>query len=107
MKKENEFVTFKGEDVIEVLCEVEYILISLRDIANYYYVHLAGPATAETDFAYAVETTRFIDQNRINDRLNKMRRILAEPFDEGLGDDDMDDIERVVEKLKFWRKPGD
>jgi len=35
-----------------------------------------------------------------------MRRILAEPFDEGLADDGMDDIERVVEKLDFWRKPG-
>jgi hypothetical protein len=39
--------------------------------------------------------------------LNKVRSILCAGFDEGLGDDDMDDIERVVEKLKFWRKPGD
>lgn len=107
MKKENEQITFKGQDVIEVLCEVEYILISLRDIANYYYVHPDRQVTPETDIDYALETTRFIDQNRINDRLNKIRRILSEPFDDGLGDDDMDDIERVVEKLKFWCKPGD
>lgn len=107
MKKENEFVTYRGEDIIEVFCEVEYILISLRDIANYYYVHPNNAVTPETDIAYALETTRFIDENRINDRLNKIRRILASTFDESLGEDDMDDIERVVEKLKFWRKPGD
>ena len=107
MKKENELVTYKGADVIDVLCEVEYILISLRDIANYYYVHPQNEVTPDTDVAYAIETTRFIDKNRINDRLNKIRRILAESFDEEVGDDDMDDIERMVEKLNFWRKPGD
>lgn len=63
--------------------------------------------TPETDIDYALEIARFIDQNRINDRLNKIRRILSEPFDDGVGDDDMDDIERVVEKLKFRCKPGD
>ncbi|MDH0746741.1 hypothetical protein N5D61_10325 [Pseudomonas sp. GD03842] len=107
MKKENEFVTYSGEDIIEAFSEVEYILISLRDISNYYYHHPERPVTDETAVAYALETTRFIDQNRINDRLNKIRRILEEPFDNGVGDDDMDDIERVVDKLKFWRKPGD
>lgn len=57
----------------------------------------------KTDINYALKTT----QNRINDRLNKIRRILSEPFDDRLGEDDMDDIERVVEKLSFWCKPGD
>lgn len=49
MKKENQLVIFKGKDLIDVLCEVEYILISLRDIANYYYVHPDRPVTSETD----------------------------------------------------------
>jgi hypothetical protein len=107
MKKENEVITFKGESVIDALCEVEYILISLGDIGRYYYLHPDRPPTPDTKLAYALETTRFIDENLICDRLSKVRNILCEPFDEGLGDDNMDDIERVVEKLNFWRKPGD
>ncbi|RAU45794.1 MULTISPECIES: hypothetical protein [unclassified Pseudomonas] len=107
MKKQNEVVSYKGEVVIQALCEIEYILISLGDMGSYYYLHPDRPPTPETDLEYALETTRFIDENGICDRLNKVRSILCEPFDHGVGDDDMDDIERVVDKLKFWRKPGD
>lgn len=31
----------------------------------------------------------------------------SENFDNTLGDDDMDDIERAMEGLKFWDMPGD
>lgn len=107
MRKENESITFQGEDIVDVLREIEYMLISLRDIANNYYQRPDSPPGEKTDIAYALETTRFIDENRIGDRLNKMRNILSTPFNDELGEDKMDDIERAVEHLKYWRKPGD
>lgn len=107
MKPENEIVSYKGEDLIQALCEIEYILISLADMGHYYHTHPDRPPTPDTAIAYSLETTRFIDENRICERLSKVRGILCEGFDQGLGDDDMDDIERVVDKLSFWRKPGD
>lgn len=107
MRPQNENVSYKGEEMIQALCEIEYILIFLADMGHYYYTHPDRPPTSDTDVAYALETTRFIDENRICERLNKVRSILCTGFDQELGDDDMDDIERNVEKLNFWRKPGD
>lgn len=107
MKKENEVITLQGKEIIEVLSEIEYILISLRDTANYYYAHPELSPTQETDIAYALETTRFIDKNRVNDRLNKMRNILSAPFNSEVDENDMDDIERALAKLRYWEKPGD
>lgn len=33
--------------------------------------------------------------------------ILTEKFDATLGDDDMDDLERAMESLRYWSKPSD
>lgn len=40
-------------------------------------------------------------------RLAKVRGMLSEKFDNTLGNDDMDDIERAMDGLKYWSKPGD
>jgi len=39
--------------------------------------------------------------------LVKIRGALSEKFDDTLGDDDMDDLERAMERVKYWEKPGD
>lgn len=43
----------------------------------------------------------------VTHRLAKVRAILSMKFDETLGDDDMGDIEREIENLKYWELPGD
>ncbi|HCD3992007.1 TPA: hypothetical protein NBP30_004536, partial [Escherichia coli] len=53
------------------------------------------------------ETTKFIDDKNITHRLAEIRRVITENFNTDLGDDDMDDIEREIEKIKCWEKPGD
>jgi len=107
MKIENEIIKLEGAQLIDALCEIEYIMISLREMGRYYYQNVQSPPTDETYLEYALETTRFIDENLIFDRLNKVRAILSSPFNSELGDDDMDDIERAIETVKFWSKPGD
>ena len=107
MLKKNEVIELSGMEVIKVLREIEYTLISLRKIASYYYDKPGTTLTPETEISYALETTRFIDQNQITRRLSKARGILLEKFDDELGSDDMGDVERELELLRFWEKPGD
>lgn len=47
-------------------------------------------------------TTDFIDNYAITKRLAKVRTIIPRHFDDSLGKDDMDDIERHFSDLKFW-----
>ena len=47
----------KDVDVIDIF-EVECVMTSLGNIANYYQVHPDNDVTPETDVAYAIEATR-------------------------------------------------
>lgn len=99
MMKENEQIVLSGDETIEVLKEINLILISLHDMGSYYM----GKDIQE----YEKETTRFIDECKVTHRLAKIRGILSKKFDSTLGDDDMDDLERAMEGLNYWGKPGD
>jgi hypothetical protein len=99
MIKENEKIVISGDEAIEILKEIDVILISLHDMGSYYM----DKDTRE----YEKETTRFIDEWKVTHRLARIRGILSEKVDNTLGDDDMDDLERAMEKLKYWEKPGD
>lgn len=56
---------------------------------------------------YEKETTHFIDGWNVTQRLAKVRMILSEKFDNTLGNDDMVDLERAMEGLKYWSTPED
>lgn len=99
MIKKNEKIVLSGDEAIEILKEIDVILISLHDMGSYYM----DKDTRE----YEKETTRFIDEWKVTHRLARIRGILSEKFDNTLGDDEMDDLERAMEKLKYWEKPGD
>ena len=106
MMKENENITMSGAKLIEALKEIELILISLHKMGSYYgELFMNDENKHRSD--YERETTRFIDEWLVTRRLAKIRRILSEKFDDMLGDDDMDDLERAMEGLKYWEKPGD
>lgn len=108
MNSKNERIELSKSEAIKVLSEVEYILISLRNIANYYFYSTNNNVDL---LNYHKETTRFIDENNVTQRLADIRYIITEKFDDELGDDDsdddMDDIEREMTKVNLWEKPGD
>ncbi|NTZ83094.1 hypothetical protein FCJ61_08835 [Burkholderia metallica] len=105
MLEGNEKIELSGSEALSILCELEYLLISLRNIGIYY--HEPGREFDDRNLEYCAETTRFIDENKVTQRLAKLRKMISEKFDSSLGDDDMDDIERAVEKVKVWGNPGD
>lgn len=96
----NTTIQIPGEELARVFLEIELVLISLHKIGAHY---------ATTDTAskndYEHETTRFIDEWRVTERLALARSIISERFDQTLGSDDMDDLERAAETLKYWENP--
>ncbi|WP_284116286.1 hypothetical protein [Acinetobacter pittii] len=97
MLEANKKLVYTGDEVLSVLQEIEFILISLHKIGSYYAETL--PNSYEE---YAKETTNFIDNNNVCDRLANVRKVLSRKFNNDLGADDMSDIERVLENIDFW-----
>lgn len=106
MQKENEKITYTFNELTEILKEIEIILQSLHRMGSYYgekLIHEEEKYRGE----YEKETTRFIDQWNVCERLAKIRCILSEKFDNTLGEDNMEDLERALESIKHWTTPGD
>lgn len=95
MREENKEITYKGEEMIAALQEMEYILISLHRMGSYF--------SDKERNSYTEETAEFIDNSLVCDRLAKIRTFLSAGFDDTLGDDEMDDIERACENLPLWK----
>lgn len=106
MNEKNNQIIMSGDNLITALKEIEIILISLHKMGSYYGLKFMKD---ERKFRkeYERETTRFIDEGEVTGRLAKIRDILSENFDNTLGEDDIDDLERVMENIRYWTKPGD
>lgn len=99
VRETNNRITFNGGEMLLVLQEIEFMLLSLHKIGSYYF--------DKDKSDYAKETTNFIDNSLICERLAKIRTYLSSEFDLSEGEDEMDDIERACEKIKYWTKPGE
>jgi hypothetical protein len=95
MLEKNQTIEINAEDALEVLAEIEFILISLHKIGSYYCDKPVND--------YQKATTDFIDNENVTQRLAKVRKIITTKFDSTLGEDDMDDIERHMEGIQFWK----
>jgi len=95
MLETNKKIVLNGEDALEVLADIEFILISLHKMGSYY--------SDKPIEDYQKSTTDFIDNEGVTQRLARVRKIISKNFDSTLGDDDMDDIERHMEGIKFLK----
>lgn len=98
----NQEITYDGNEIAKVYRELNFILCSLNQIGSYYADKLEKCRNE-----YERETNSFIDNSLICSRLAKMRRVLEAGFDLQLGEDGMDDLERICEDIPYWSKPGD
>ncbi len=99
MMKENEKIILNWDESIEILKELNLIIVSLDKIGAYYI--------DRNENEFENEIVRVIVKEKFLRRLSKVRAIITAKFDNTLGDDDMDDLERAMEGLKYWEKPGD
>ena len=97
MLEKNKEIVLAGEEALEALKEIEFVLISLHKIGSFY---ADKPGAVEE---YRRTTTDFIDNCEITKRLARVRTIISHHFDDSIGDDDMDDMERYFLDLKFWK----
>ncbi|MCI9877754.1 MULTISPECIES: hypothetical protein [Pseudomonas] len=95
MLEKNKKIILTGEDALEALANIEFIMISLHKMGSYY--------SDKPVEKYRKATTEFIDNENVTQRLAKIRTIISKNFDSTLGEDDMDDIERHVEGIEFWK----
>lgn len=97
MLEQNQKIILTGKEALDALKEIEYILISLHKMGSFY---AEKPGALEE---YRKATTDFIDDCAVTQRLSKVRTIISQHFDDSLGDDELDDIERHFSDLKFWK----
>ncbi|MEY2196689.1 hypothetical protein AB7942_28835 [Neobacillus sp. BF23-41] len=89
-----------------MLKEIELIRVSLARMGSYYAPLLKGDKE-KNKAEYEKETTQFIDGWNVYKRLAKACYILWLKLDDTLEKDEIDDIERAMEGLKYWTKPND
>ena len=53
--------------------------------------------------SYCEATTTFIDDNQVTHRLASLRTTISAKFNLELGSDDMDDIERALQDITYWK----
>ena len=102
LNSNNRKIIYDGEDIVNILKEIEFLLISLHDMGSYYAENISDKRDE-----YEKETTAFVDNSLVCSRLAAIRRKLSEKLDLSIGEDDMDDLERACQDISYWCKPGD
>lgn len=96
LNSNNQNITFNGQELLDIFIEIDFMLISLVQMGRNYELY-------KNHYAYEKDTTRFIDECQITTRLAKIRGIIANKFDNTLGIDDVDDLERATQNTKYWQ----
>lgn len=92
----NQTICFDAWELIEMFKEIDFILISLAEMGRNYELY-------KNHESYEKDTTRFIDECQITQKLAKIRGMIANKFDDTLGDDGMGDLERATENAQYWQ----
>ncbi len=95
----NQNITYDGRDIALIYKEIDFILCSLHAMGSFYY--------DKERSLYENETTKFIDNSLICERLAAIRAKLDIKIDSQIGNDEKDDLERICESTPYWKKPGD
>lgn len=103
MLDSNRRLVYDGDDILNVLKELESILISLHRIGAYYGLK-DWEGTDKPEFDR--EINDYISKEKVTSKLAYIRRVLSGKFDDTWGSDDMDDVERACQGLIYWKAPG-
>jgi len=95
MRASKNQVAYPRKKIIAVLRSLEELVVSLDRIGSASY----GMTKAEHDAALA----DFIQRHKIFRKAAQARRILSEPFPTTLGADHMDELEREMQDVPYWK----
>ena len=102
MKEMNEKIVLSGSEAIDILKKLEFIIVSLHNIGASFAKPVGVSISNEEYELYCKETTSFIDDYDVVGKVISIRRTISDHFDDELGDDDMDDIEREMQDINLW-----
>jgi hypothetical protein len=95
MRRRKKQVAYSREQIIEVLRTLEELVVSLDRI---------GSASHDTTTAeYHAALSKFIQRHKIAAKAACARRIFSEPFSTAVGPDGMDELEREMQNVRFWK----
>lgn len=95
MRRPKKQVAYPREQIIEVLRTLEELVVSLDRIGS-----ASHDMTTED---YHAALAEFIRRHKIASKAAQARRILSEPFPTTLGPDDMDELEREMQDVPYWK----
>ena len=95
MSRPEHQVTISREDLLRALRHISMIVVSSDRIGSCIGDH--SKADVEDMFLH------FVDDWDVFARLAEVRKLLSEPFSTELGEDDMDELERELDDLIYWR----
>ncbi len=94
----NETVTYDKEKIVELLRDLEVLVVSTDRIGSAFH-------DRESDEKYNSMFLRFLDDLKFSSILADARMTLSEPFSDELGADGMDELERHMQGIEYWRAP--
>ena len=91
MKQE---VTYKTEDIVEILRHIQEIVVSLARLGS------AASDMSEEEWRNAV--TEFILNHDVANKLSSARRVLSSQFDDEAKNKDVSELEKLMENIEYW-----
>ena len=88
-------VTYPRKEVLAVLRTLNEFVVSLDRVGSASY----DMTSAEHDAAL----TDFIQRHKVFRKMAQARTILSKPFSESVGPDGMDELEREIQGLRYWK----
>ena len=90
-------VTYRQSSIISVLRDLEMMVVSLDRLGSY-----EGAAKDDADHNRLLAD--FVTDWDVFRKLAEARAVLSEPFDDHVGADGMDLLERTMGDVKYWSR---
>ena len=94
MRRPKSRISYPRKDVIAVLRTLNELVVSLDQLGSASY----DMTKAASDAALS----DFLRRHNIYRKTAEARRILSAPFSTALGADEMDELEREMQDVKYW-----
>ena len=95
MPRPKDPITYSRKNVVTVLRTLNEFVVSLD--------HIGSASYDMTKTEHDAALTDFIRRHKIFRKMAEARAILSEPFATKLGADDMDDLEREMQDVRYWK----
>lgn len=92
---EEEKVSYRKKDIINILRDLNMIVVSLDRIGSQW-------SNRKSDEEFHALSSNFLTEWDVTRRLANARRILEEAFSRGLNEVDMDQLEREFQDIQYW-----